>query len=140
MVTLNESRPMSGIWLVRTLALPKTTSSVPKKIPKPKFGLKSSLIDIYEWLFLINRYIFRWPRKYFLSTFLLFWQTLKKCFYLENKEHFEQFAQNTTYRKQKVENTCFMSTHQIALFLSYKCFSPTGLFSEQRKFMFIELN
>jgi len=29
-----------------------------KKNPMPKFGLKSSLIDIYEGLFLIHRYIF----------------------------------------------------------------------------------
>jgi len=31
------------------------TSSVTKKFPIPKFGLKSSSLDIYEWLFLIHK-------------------------------------------------------------------------------------
>ncbi len=42
----------------------KNASSVPKKNLIPKFGWKSSLIDICEWLFWIHRYIFNQPRKY----------------------------------------------------------------------------
>jgi len=34
------------------------TSSVPKKNPISKFGLKSSLVDIYERRFSFHRYIF----------------------------------------------------------------------------------
>ncbi len=34
-----------------------------------KSGLKSSLIDIYECLFWIHRYIFNWPKNYFSSFF-----------------------------------------------------------------------
>ncbi len=43
-----------------------------EKNPMSKFSLRSSLIDLYEQLFLIHRYIFNQHRKYFLLTFLLF--------------------------------------------------------------------
>jgi hypothetical protein len=43
-----------------------------EKNPITKFGLKSSLIDIYEWLFSNHKYVLNRPRKYFLPTFPLF--------------------------------------------------------------------
>jgi hypothetical protein len=37
-----------------------------EKNPITKFGLKYSLIEIYEWLFSNYRCVFNWPRNYFL--------------------------------------------------------------------------
>jgi len=40
----------------------ENTSSILKKSHSYKFGLKSSLIDIYEWLFSNHGYALNWPR------------------------------------------------------------------------------
>jgi len=50
-----------------------------EKNPITKFGLKYSLIEIYEWLFSNYRCVFNWPRNYFLPTFRLFWQKKFWC-------------------------------------------------------------
>jgi len=43
-----------------------------EKNPVTKFGLKSSLIDIYKWLFPNHIYVLNWPTKYFMPTNPLF--------------------------------------------------------------------
>jgi len=55
---MHAQRPCVNRDLDLALVKKQDNSSVPKKNPTPKFGLKSSSKDIYEWLFSIHRYIF----------------------------------------------------------------------------------
>jgi len=67
-----------------------------EKNPISKFSLKSSLIDICEWLFWIHRYLNSSESTlcplFFFFDKNIFSDLEKSAFYLENKVNFEHFA------------------------------------------------